>query len=78
MEKMSRFISIVPTIPNSTIIPENHSKNRPIRYRRFRGRRRINHRINKPSIQNNESTTVEEISDEVRSSFFCLNLFPKI
>jgi hypothetical protein len=69
MEKISRFISIVPAIPNPSIINENHQKRRPIqshsRFRRFRGHRRMNHRLVKPSIQNNESTTVEEISDEV-------------
>jgi hypothetical protein len=71
MEKMSRFISIVPTIPNSTIIPENHSKRRTYsRFRRFRGCRRTNQRITKPSTQHNDSTTVEEISDEVRFSVF--------
>ena len=69
MEKMSRFISIVPTLPPSEITSEVHHKRRTVqgysRFRRFRGHRRINHRIVQPSIPNNESTTVEEISDEV-------------
>ncbi len=66
MEKMSRFISIVPTIPNSSTIPEaQHKRRTGHRFRRFRGHRRIQHRSVKPAIQNNESTTVEEISDEV-------------
>ncbi|CAF0804671.1 unnamed protein product [Rotaria sordida] len=72
MEKMSRFISIVPTISNShqqIIMPENHSKRRYVqnysRFRRFRARRKIHNRMIIPSISNNESTTVEEISDEV-------------
>ena len=73
MEKMSRFISIVPTVPNANaqiIMPEVHSKRRTVqhysRFRRFRGRRRIiNHRTTVPSLPNNESTTIEEISDEV-------------
>ncbi|CAF1217319.1 unnamed protein product [Rotaria sp. Silwood1] len=72
MEKMSRFISIVPTIPNShpqIIIPENHSKRRIVqnysRFRKFRTRRKIHNRmVVIPSISNNESTTIEEISDE--------------
>ncbi|CAF0879324.1 unnamed protein product [Rotaria sordida] len=71
MEKMSRFISIVPTISNShqqIIMPENHSKRRYVqnysRFRRFRARRKIHNRMIIPSISNNESTTVEEISDE--------------
>ncbi len=75
MEKMSHFISIVPTVPNSTMTSDNYPKRRPIqassRYRRFRGYRRINNQRNtRPSIQNNESTSVEEISDEVRFSIF--------
>jgi len=72
MEKISRFINIVPTIPNN----ENHQKRRTVqnysRFRRFRGHRRINHRTVKPSSieNNNESTTVEEIFDEVTIQFF--------
>ena len=65
---MSRFISIVPTVPNTTIETENPPKRRPVqngsRFRRFRGYRRINHRIPKPVQSNNQSTTLEEISDE--------------
>ena len=70
MEKMSHFISIVPTVPNTTITSDNQPRRRPVqgssRYRRFRGYRRINNQRNtKPSIQNDESTAVEEISDEI-------------
>lgn len=72
MEKMSRFISIVPTIPNTqqqAIIPENYPKRRTkqsySRFRRFRMRRKISSRIVIPSLSNNESSTAEEISDEV-------------
>jgi hypothetical protein len=76
MEKISRFINIVPAIPNTTIIPDNHQRRRNVqnysRFRRFRGHRRINQRIVKPSIQNNESTTIEEISDEVNILFFLI------
>lgn len=65
---MSRFISIVPTVPNTTIETENPPKRRPVqngsRFRRFRGYRRINHRIPRPAQSNNQSTTLEEISDE--------------
>lgn len=62
---MSRFISIVPTIPNTTTETENAPKRRPVshgsRFRRFRAYRRINHRIPpKPD----QSTTLEEFSDE--------------
>ena len=68
MEKMSRFISIVPTVPNTTMETEHHPKRRPVqtssRFRRFRGHRRIHHRVTKPSSSNNQSTTLEEISDE--------------
>lgn len=64
MEKMSRFISIVPNAemqpPKRRIAP--HSS----RFRRVRGRRRIVQRVAAPlPPANNESTTVEEISDEV-------------
>jgi hypothetical protein len=72
MEKMSRFISIVPTVPNpeaQMIMPEVQHKRRIVqnysRFRRFRGRRRMNNRMIAPSMTNNESTTIEEISDEV-------------
>ncbi|CAF3904929.1 unnamed protein product [Rotaria magnacalcarata] len=71
MEKISRFISFVPTLPNThspIIIPENHHKRRMVqsysRLRRFRARRKTHHRMVIPCISNNESTTVEEISDE--------------
>lgn len=74
MEKMSRFISIVPTVPNSTTNNENHHRRRNVqsysRFRRFRGQRRINHRIDKRSIENNQSSTIEEISDEVKIFLF--------
>jgi hypothetical protein len=76
MEKMSRFISFVPTLPNSEITSEVQHKRRTVqsysRFRRFRGRRRINNRIVLPSIPNNELTNVEEISDEVFISIFIL------
>ncbi|CAF0805123.1 unnamed protein product [Adineta steineri] len=72
MEKMSRFISIVPTIPPNPEAPimmsDTHPKRRPIqhypRFRRFRGRRKINHRMVIPSVHNNESTTVEETTSD--------------
>ncbi|CAF3167032.1 unnamed protein product [Rotaria socialis] len=72
MEKMSRFISIVPTLPNSdqqVIIPETRPKRRIVqsysRFRRFRARRKAHDRMIIPSISNSESTIIEEISDEV-------------
>ena len=72
MEKMSRFISIVPTVPNTTIESEHHPKRRPVqassRFRRFRGYRRVNHRAIKPSSSHNQSTTLEEISDETTTT----------
>ncbi|CAM4801803.1 unnamed protein product [Rotaria magnacalcarata] len=71
MEKMSRFINFVPALPNahsSIMIPENHHRRRMVqsysRLRRFRARRKTHHRMVIPCISNNESTTVEEISDE--------------
>ncbi|CAF1390183.1 unnamed protein product, partial [Rotaria magnacalcarata] len=71
MEKMSRFINFVPALPNahsSIIIPENHHRRRMVqsysRLRRFRARRKTHHRMVIRCISNNESTTVEEISDE--------------
>ncbi|CAF4662262.1 unnamed protein product [Rotaria socialis] len=70
-EKMSRFINFVPALPNahsSIIIPENHHGRRMVqsysRLRRFRARRKTHHRMVIRCISNNESTTVEEISDE--------------
>jgi hypothetical protein len=81
MEKMSRFINFVPTLPNPEVMPEVHHKRRTVqrysRFRRFRGRRRINNRVVTPSITNHESTTVEEISDEVKIlfSFYLISLF---
>jgi hypothetical protein len=70
MEKMSRFMSIVPTVPNPAInMSEGHQKRRIIqnysRFRRFRSRRRVNHRMVIPSVSNNDTTTIEEIADEV-------------
>jgi hypothetical protein len=63
MEKISRFINIVPAMPNTTKIPDNHQRRRTVqtysRFRRLRGHRRINQRIVKPSIENN----VESIND---------------
>ncbi|CAF5218011.1 unnamed protein product [Rotaria magnacalcarata] len=68
---MSRFINFVPALPNahsSIIIPENHHRRRMVqsysRLRRFRARRKTHHRMVIRCISNNESTTVEEISDE--------------
>jgi hypothetical protein len=78
---MSRFINFVPTLPNPEVMPEVHHKRRTVqkysRFLRFRGRRRINNRVITPSITNNESTTVEEISDEVKLllSFYLMSLF---
>ncbi|CAF1350812.1 unnamed protein product [Adineta ricciae] len=64
MEKMSRFVSIVPTIPSSDIQPKRRPTQHYSRFRRIRGRRRNNPRLVVPSPPNNESTTVEETSDE--------------
>ncbi|UJR38475.1 hypothetical protein I4U23_031143 [Adineta vaga] len=64
MEKMSRFISIVPTVPDSEIHPKRRTVHHHSRFRRMRGRRRNNQRIVVPSLSNNESTTVEETFNE--------------
>lgn len=68
MEKMSRFISIVPTVPNTTIETEHYPRRRPVqthsRFRRFRGHRRINHRMTKPLPSNNQSTTLDDDEEE--------------
>jgi hypothetical protein len=70
---MSRFISFVPTLPNSEITSEVQQKRRTVqsysRFRRFHGHQRINNQVLRPSITNNESTTVEEIPDEVKILF---------
>lgn len=72
MEKMSRFLSVVPTIPNSNVnslenppSKRRHTTNYP-RYRRFRGYRRFHPRPTETRpTENNQSTTFEETSDEV-------------
>jgi hypothetical protein len=78
---MSRFISFVPTIPNSEITSEVQQKRRTVQsyseFRPFHDHRRINNQVDTPSITNNESTTVEEIPDEVKIlfSFDLISLF---
>jgi hypothetical protein len=70
---MPRFISFIRTLPNPETTSEVQHKRRTAqsysRFRQFHDHRRINNQVDTPSITNNESTTVEEIPDEVKILF---------
>ena len=69
MEKLSHFVSIVPIKSTQGINRQYRRRRRTAqnysRFRRFPARRRINNRTFVSSIVDKETTTIDEVSDQV-------------